>query len=135
MVTASKKAASATAESAQGNGREGRFTSHALLDVRRFKHLPFAVQSAILLDISFGGFKIEFTGEATIRPGHEFWFSMPLSPLGIFAPTRLLCRAECRWFDAERGRVGGVFTDLSKIDRHIIEQVIESLQKHGALPI
>lgn len=114
-------------------GRESRYPSHALVELRRFKHLPFKVHSAVLLDISIGGWKAEFTGDVRTRPGEQFWLSIPLTPLGIFAPARLMCRGECRWFDEKRFRVGGVFTQLATTDRHILEQVIETLSQRGAL--
>lgn len=113
--------------------REDRFPSHALVELRRFKHLPFFIHSAVLLDISRGGFKIEFTGEVGARPGDQYWINIPLTPLGIYAPSRMLCRGECRWFDEKRYRVGGVFMNLTKTDRHIIDQVVETLKKRGSL--
>ncbi len=115
------------------NNRENRYASHALVELRKFKHLPFRVHSAVLLDISLGGFKAEFTGEVKARSGEEFWLSVPLVPLGIFAPTRLFCRGETRWFDEKRFRIGGVFLQLTKTDRHVLEQVIETLRQRGGL--
>jgi len=113
--------------------RPARFTSHALVEVHRFKNLPLFRHSAVLLDISTGGFKLEFTGEVQATAGKRYWLSIPLSPLGIFAPTRLVCRVEVRWFDAERYRIGGVFMEITKKEQLIIEQVIESLRRRGAL--
>jgi hypothetical protein len=113
--------------------RPARFTSHALAEVRKFKHLPFFCHSAVLLDISLGGFKLEFTGEAMTKPGEQYWLSIPLSPLGIYAPSRLICRSEVRWFDDKRHRIGGVFMEATKKDQMIIEQIIDSLRKRGAL--
>jgi len=113
--------------------RPARFTSHALVEVHRFKSIPFFRQSAILLDISLGGFKIEFTGETVSAPGKKYWLTIPLSPLGIYAPTKLVCRAEVRWFDQERYRIGGVFMEISKKEQLIIQQVIASLRERGAL--
>lgn len=124
-----------TTDNSEKMNRADRFTSHALVEVRRFKHLPFGIQSAVLLDISLGGFKAEFTGEALLKPGQQFWIAVPLTPLGIYAPARLLCRGECRWFDDKKFRIGGVFLQLTKTERHIIEQVIETLRTRGALPI
>lgn len=124
-----------TDNSASMGNRADRFTSHALVEVRKFRHLPFGIQSAVLLDISLGGFKAEFTGEAILKPGQQFWLAIPLTPLGIFAPSRLLCRGECRWFDTKKFRIGGVFLNLTKTDRHIIEQVIETLRTRGSLPL
>jgi hypothetical protein len=114
---------------------ESRYSSHALVEVRKFKMLPFGINSAVLLDISASGFKAEFTGEAKMKPGEHFWLNVPLVPLGIRAPARLSCRGECRWFDTKRFRIGGVFLELSKAEKLIIDQVIESLRQRGAINI
>ena len=66
--------------------RAHRYISHALVEVRRFKLLPFFCDSAVLLDISASGFKLEFTGEVKVSPGNQYWLNIPLSPLGIYAP-------------------------------------------------
>jgi hypothetical protein len=113
--------------------RPARFTSHALAEVKKFKHLPFMCHSAVLLDISLGGFKLEFTGEVNTKPGQQYWLSIPLSPLGIYAPSKLVCRSEVRWFDDKRHRIGGVFMEITKKDKLIIEQIIDSLRKRGTL--
>lgn len=113
--------------------RDSRYLSHALLEVRRFRYLPFGIQSAVLLDISAGGFKIEYTGEFRAKPGSQFWLSIPLAPLGIYAPTRLMCQGECRWFDEKRFRVGGVFTNLTRADHLIIDQIIDTLKRRGSI--
>jgi hypothetical protein len=113
--------------------RESRYTSHALVELRRFRRLPIGVHSAVLLDISLGGFKVELTGEQSFEPGKQFWLSVPLLPLGIQAPTRLICRGEARWFDAKRYRVGGIFLGLTDSERGVIDQVIETLKGRGVL--
>jgi hypothetical protein len=102
-----------------------------LVEVRRFKHFPFFADSAVLLDLSMAGFKLEFTGEVEAKPGMQYWLNIPLRPLGIYSPAKLLCKAECRWFDQNRFRIGGVFVSLSKSDRHILEQVLDSLKERG----
>jgi hypothetical protein len=111
--------------------RSERFTSHALVEIRRFRWLMFWTESAVLLDMSAEGFKLEFTGEASAKPGTVYWLEIPLSPLGIRAPAQLTCRAECKWFDEKRFRVGGVFLDLTASDRAIIQQVVEALRARG----
>src|SRR5690606_39765867 len=105
-----------------------RFTSHALVEVRRYKHLPIFAHSAVLLDISLAGFKLEFTAEIAARPGSQYWLSVPLRPLGIYSPTRMTCKAEVRWFDDSSIRIGGVFMSLDKTDRMLIEQIIDALK-------
>lgn len=111
--------------------RQERFVSHALVEVRKFKWLPFGVHSAVLLDISLQGFKLEFTGETISTIGEKYWLNIPLSPLGIFSPSHLICQTECRWFDQNRFRLGGVFVSLDKNQRLIIDQIINSLQDRG----
>lgn len=111
--------------------RPDRFTSHALVEVRRFKHLPMFCHSAVLLDISISGFKIEFTSDHKVEPGFHFWLNIPLSPLGIYAPKRLLISGECRWFDSNRFRVGGVFLELNKTDALLIGQIIETIESRN----
>lgn len=113
--------------------RGQRYSSHALVELRKFKHLPFKIYSAVLLDISLGGFKLEFTGEVNATSGEQFWLHVPLTPLGIYSPSKLMCRAECRWFDPKKYRVGGVFMQLDTTERHIIDQVLEALQLRGGL--
>lgn len=88
-------------------------------------------QSAVLLDISTSGFKVEFTGEAKARPGQKLYLDIPLTPLGIHAPKKLSCRAECKWFDDKKFRFGGVFIDLDQTEIDTITQVVESLKARG----
>ena len=114
-----------------GVTREERFISHALVEVKRFKWWPFGSRSAVLLDISLQGFKIEFTTDFHVQVGSIYWMSIPLTPLGIYSPTRLMCQAEVRWFDEAKFRVGGVFTDLDQTQRLIIDQVVGNFKGKG----
>lgn len=113
--------------------RAKRYVSHVIAEVRRFKSLPFFCQSAVLLDISTGGFKLEFTGETIAAPGNQYWLCIPLSPLGIASPHKLFCRCECRWFDPHRFRMGGSFLGLSEEDKSIIEQIVVSLKTRAQI--
>ncbi|MGE0171583.1 MAG: PilZ domain-containing protein [Oligoflexales bacterium] len=113
--------------------RQERIISHALVEVRKYRFLPFSCYSAVLLDISLNGFKLEFTSEVTLSPSRQYWLSIPLSPLGIYAPKKLLCKCECRWFDGKRYRIGGVFLNLTKTQKMIVEQAIESLKSRKSI--
>ena len=121
------QAATLTEEDAD-QPRQQRYISHALVEVKRFRVLPFFTYSSVLLDISLGGFKLEFTSEVVISPGTQYWLNIPLSPLGIYAPKKIMCKCECRWYDDSRYRMGGIFIDLTKTDHIIIEQIIDSLK-------
>lgn len=113
--------------------RAKRYVSHALVEIRRFRWLPFFCQSAVLLDISSSGFKLEFTGEVSTAPGAQYWLNIPLGPLGIPVPTRFICRCECRWFDPQRFRIGGTFLNMTSTDIMLIEQIVASLKTRGQL--
>ncbi|MFK7872866.1 MAG: PilZ domain-containing protein [Oligoflexales bacterium] len=107
--------------------RKDRFISHALVEVRKYRWWPFGVHSAVLLDISLQGFKCEFTAPFDTNIGASYWLTIPLPPLGIFAPSKISCLGECRWFDANTMRFGGVFVELDKTQRLLIEQVVSTL--------
>lgn len=113
--------------------RTKRYVSHALVEIRRYKWLPFFCHSAVLLDISTSGFKLEFTGEVGAAPGNQYWLNIPLAPLGIAAPANFLCRCECRWFDPQRYRIGGTFLGMTSTDKMLIEQIVVGLKTRGQL--
>ena len=109
--------------------RESRFVSHAIVELRRFKHLPFYCHSAVLLDLSPSGFKIEFTGETQVEPGDIYWLQIPLASFGIYTPKSITIKCQCRWFDSSRYRIGGAFINIAKRDTVIIESMLENLTK------
>lgn len=117
----------------EGYPRAQRFVSHALVEVRRFKLLPILCHSAVLLDISTGGFKLEFTGEVEVAPGNQYWLHIPLIPLGIPKPKALVCRCEVRWFDKSRFRIGGTFLKITEGEKVLIEKVVSSLKSRGQI--
>ena len=98
-----------------------------LVDFKKYKWWPFGVHSGVLLDLSLGGFKMEFTGEVSIKAPSSYWISIPLSPLGINHPLRFQAKVEVRWFDENRFRIGGTFAGLEEADEHVLEQVVEKL--------
>ncbi len=113
--------------------RAKRFLSHTLVELRRFRHLPLFCDSAVVLDISTGGFKLEFTGETKSVPGRQYWLHIPLAPLGISSPKSFSCLCECRWFDPKRYRLGGSFVNLSDEQKVLIEQIMSSIKARGQL--
>lgn len=121
----------ASNDAKQLNDRAPRFLSHAIVEVRKFKHLPFQIHSGVLLDISTSGFKLEFTSNVTVKAGDVFWLNIPLTPLGIFAPPRIMARIECKWFDSKRFRIGGVFKDLTDNDTKLLQNVVDTLHTKG----
>lgn len=117
--------------SSKTDDRNTRYTSHALVELRKSKIIPFGIHSGVLLDLSLGGLKMEFTGESKAKQGSSYWITIPLSPLGINAPKKFMARIECRWFDNERYRLGGSFVGLEEVDTNLLQQIISKLEERG----
>jgi hypothetical protein len=111
-------------------GRDPRFPSHALIDVSTSKWNPFSECSAVLLDLSQGGFKIEFVNPVELKTGVKINMTIRLSPFGILTPELLKLKAEVKWFDKEKLRCGGLFVSPSETDIYVLEKVIALLQRH-----
>lgn len=109
--------------------RDSRFISHALVEIKKSKLWPFGTISAVLLDISLSGCKVELTQDVTLKVGEQYWLSIPLSPLKIFAPEYLFLKMECRWFDEEKYRFGCVFMNLDLEQKDIIIRIINNAKK------
>jgi hypothetical protein len=113
--------------------RATRFESHALVDVRLQAWNPFSVESAVLLDLSNQGYKMEFVNPIkNIRPGTTLYMFIPLAPFGILAPTRLKLKIIVKWFDAREYRAGGVFIAPTSEQIHILDKVLHFLTQKRA---
>ena len=122
-----------THQNASSANRQERIRSHTFVELRRFKHLPIFCHSAVLLDVSLGGFKVEFTGEVKLEPGQKYWVMIPMSPLGIVDTPKIYCLGECRWFDDTRFRMGGIFLNLGREEMAAIEKIVTVLKKRSQL--
>ncbi len=111
--------------------RRTRYTSHALIEIRKWRFWPFGVTSGVLLDMSVDGFKLEFTSEYTCKTLDRLWITLPLGPLGIIAPMRLSLPVEVRWFDSRRFRIGGVYLGLTSDQKVVVQKVVKSLKERG----
>ena len=73
--------------------RSERVMSHALVELRSNNWWPFGVKSAVLLDLSASGFKIELTGPADIKLETIHLLTIPLRPFGKqLIPGAVVCR-------------------------------------------
>ena len=112
--------------------RPERFISHALVELRKWRRLPFFVQSGILLDMSTAGFKAEFTAnQVNCKIGDRLWMHIPLQPLGLRGMKDLECQIEVRWFDQATSRIGGVFMSLNPTAQMIVDQIVQRLRENG----
>ncbi len=103
-----------------------RYESHALLEVRTSRWNPFAVESAVLIDLSWEGFKLEFVAPLKdIAPNSSLSLSIPLAPFGVMHPSVLKLKAETRWFDSRTFRCGGVLCYKNDEEKMIVGKIIE----------
>lgn len=109
--------------------RPPRFESHALVEVRSRFWNPFSRSSAVLLDISWKGFKIEFPTPPKLRPGLSLVLVVPLAPFNVLSPARVKLRIVLKWFDAQAGRAGGIFERLGAEETFVLEKIITRLAR------
>ncbi len=110
--------------------RERRYFSHASADVKTSSWNPFSRSSAVLLDISQHGFKIELKGSKTLKAAQAFWLRIKLSSFDINTPKFLEAYVTTVWFDKVSNTGGGVFSDLTKEKEDIIDRVLDYLQEN-----
>lgn len=109
-------------------GRLARVTSHALVDVKTNRWNPFSKLSAVLLDVTLMGFKIEFIENVNIARNSELSFIIPLAPFEIYEQVSLKLRGHVKWFNLESMRAGGVFVSTSTQEEQMLTQVIAFLR-------
>ena len=112
--------------------RAKRIESHALVDVKTSSWNPFATASAVLLDLSWQGFKIEFVNPTKIKPGARLTMNIPLAAFGILAPAKLKLKIQVKWYDARMLRAGGIFEPESHNQDYLIQKIIDVLTLRSA---
>jgi len=105
--------------------RPERVISHALVELRKNRWWPFGVRSAVLLDVSQSGFKIEFTSTTSCTTGEKLLMEIPLAPFGIMAPASIVLGVQVMWFDATKMRCGGIFINTDPATVLFIQKIIE----------
>lgn len=111
--------------------RAKRIESHALVDVKTSVWNPLSVSSAVLLDLSWQGFKIEFVNPVKIKPGSRLTMTVPLSSFGILAPAKLKLKIQVKWYDPRMLRAGGIFEPESHEQDYLIQKIIDVLTLRG----
>ncbi len=119
-------------DNSQPTKRAKRIESHALVDVKMSSWNPLATSSAILLDLSWQGFKIEFINPVKLKPGSRLTMTVPLSSFGILAPAKLKLKIQVKWYDARMLRAGGIFEPESHEQDYLIQKIIDVLTLRGA---
>lgn len=105
--------------------RPERVVSHALVEVKRHLWWPFGVRSAVLLDVSQTGFKIEFTGNTSCTTGEKLLMEIPLAPFGVMAPKAIVMEIQVLWFDEQKMRCGGIFLNTTPTTVLFLQKIME----------
>ncbi len=118
----------------QSNGlrKTPRFESHALVEIRTSRWNPFSTKSAILIDISADGFKVEFVSPLSpLRFGGKVRMCIPLAPFGIYSAQAIDLVGVVRWFDERNFRCGGIFEKPDVETATHLEQIIAFVAAHS----
>jgi hypothetical protein len=112
--------------------RHPRYDSHALVEIRTSKWSVIGVKSAVLIDISWEGFKFEFVSPCKqLHMGTQLFMDIPLAPFGIQRPKKLRIGLVVKWFDPRMSRAGGVLKLLRKEDNAHLETIIQFIAKNA----
>lgn len=106
-----------------------RTPSFNILDVRTNFWNPFSKHSAVLLDLTEQGFKIEFIEAVIIEPQAHVSLHIPLSPFRIPERTTLKLKAVVKWFERASMRAGGEFLALQPAHIETLKRMIAFLRK------
>lgn len=109
--------------------RAPRFESHALVEVKTGWN-PFSTASAVLLDLSVGGFKIEFVNPVKLKTNVPMTMTIPLSPFQIMSPPKLKLKVVMKWFDPAQLRAGGVFVEIQDSQRYLFDRILMYISEH-----
>ncbi len=109
--------------------RSERVMSHALVELRSNNWWPFGVKSAVLLDLSASGFKIELTGPAEIKLETIHLLTIPLRPFGLAAPSYIQTKVRIKWFQKDKMRIGGTFEHMKPSDTLFLERIIAFIKE------
>jgi len=120
-----------TTPATAAQNRAERVISHALVEMRPYRWLPFGIKSAVLLDLSSSGFKAEFTGAVQCKTGDRFFMHIPLMPFGIKAPSSISCAVIVKWFDPQKMRIGGIFDSVTNTNQVYLDQIIAKVKVQG----
>lgn len=111
--------------------RAPRFESHALVEIKTGL-LPFSTASAVLLDLSVGGFKIEFVNPVKIKTNIPMTMTIPLAPFQIMSPSKIKLRVIVKWFDSRQLRAGGIFENISDDVRYLFERILTVISEQSS---
>jgi hypothetical protein len=116
----------------ESSRRHPRYDSHALVEIRTSKWNVLGIKSAVLIDISWEGFKFEYVSPCkNLSTGTELFMDIPLAPFGITRPKKLRIALVVKWFDPRMSRAGGIFKALRKSDQEHLDKIIRFVAEHS----
>ncbi len=107
--------------------RAPRVFAHAVATIKANKWNPLGGWSAILLDISAGGCKLELVEGAGFKEGKKYYVDIPLASFNIDEPHALKLYGEVMWYNDKRLRIGFRFIGAKQSDVDMINYILDNL--------
>ncbi|KAB8033769.1 PilZ domain-containing protein [Fluviispira multicolorata] len=109
--------------------KEPRYGTAIVVDVQMTKWNPLKKVKAILLDLSWHGFKIEFVKKVQLKNGNPLHLKIPIEQFQIDSAKFLNLKVIVKWFDEELQRTGGVYIHPKGENGMTLEKLIQKLAK------
>ncbi|BBH52932.1 PilZ domain-containing protein [Fluviispira sanaruensis] len=109
--------------------KEPRYSTAIVIEVRTAKWNPFKKTKAILLDLSWNGFKLEFVKKVHLKNGNELLLKIPIEQFQIDNSKMLKLKVTVKWFDEELQRTGGFYIHPKGEHAIVLEKLIQKLAK------
>ncbi|MCY4444247.1 MAG: PilZ domain-containing protein [Proteobacteria bacterium] len=107
-----------------------RHRTYILAELKKYRWVPLlSTYSGVVLDISEAGVKVAFSGNVDVKPYSHYFVRIPLSPLGISKPRFFECKLEVKWFDQRNFRLGGLFINISDVQKSLLAKMVESVDR------
>ena len=92
--------------------KEPRYETALVADVFMNKWNPLNKKKAIILDLSWHGYKVEFikNQKFSVKNGSHLIIRIPINQFNISAAGFLKLELIVKWWDKEHSRAGGIFT-------------------------
>jgi hypothetical protein len=102
------------------------------LQVMKYKHLPFMMSDAILIDLTDQGMKLKFARNVKMENGSHLWLRVPVSS-DIDNKKFILMRGTVRWYDAANFALGITINPSEEEHRQALRRLIREFIEIGRL--
>ena len=109
--------------------RAPRVFAHAIATIKANNWNPLGGWSAIVLDLSAGGCKLELVEGNKFKEGKKYYLDIPLASFNVSEPNSLKLYGEVMWYNDKRLRIGFRFIEPKREQVDIINHILDNLDK------